>query len=116
MDCFYIGRLRGVKGEVWQILVVGTEPWGYDPDVGAKATLILEVLNALTAELERHGGVPEGIEGALKKLARRVNWVKALKLAARSSITLDGCVPGCGRALHPPTVSPIRSTTSTRFC
>ena len=75
-----------------RILVVETDPWRYDPDVGAKATLILEVLNALTAELEKHGGVPEEVEGALKKLAKRVNWVKALKLAARSSITLQ--LPG----------------------
>ena len=72
-----------------RILVVETDPWRYDPSVGAKATLILEVLNALTAELERHGGVPEHVEGALKKLAKRVNWVKALTLAARSSITLQ---------------------------
>ena len=74
------------------ILVVETDPWGYDPDVGAKATLILEVLNALTAELKKHGGVTEEVEGALKKLAKRVNWLKALKLAARSSITLQ--LPG----------------------
>ena len=59
---------------------------------GPKATLILEVLNALTADLERHGGVPEHVEGALKKLTKRVNWVKALTLAARSSITLQ--LPG----------------------
>ena len=83
---------RGVANEDEQILVVETDPWRYDPDVGAKATLILEVLNALTAELEKRGGVPEEVEGALKKLAKRVNWVKALKLAARSSITLQ--LPG----------------------
>ena len=83
---------RGVANEDEQILVVETDPWRYDPDVGAKATLILEVLNALTAELEKRGGVPEEVEGTLKKLAKRVNWVKALKLAARSSITLQ--LPG----------------------
>ena len=83
---------RGVANEDEQILVVGTDPWRYDPDVGAKATLILEVLNALTAELGKHGGVPERVEGALKKLVKRVNWAKALKLAARSSITLQ--LPG----------------------
>ncbi len=75
-----------------RILVVETDPWRYDPDVGAKATLILEVLNALAAELEKHGGVPEEVEGALKKLAKRVNWVKAFKLASRSSITFQ--LPG----------------------
>lgn len=83
---------RGVVGEDKQILVVETDPWRYDPDVGAKATLILEVLNALTTELEERGGVPGEVESALKKLVKRVNWVKALKLAARSSITLQ--LPG----------------------
>ena len=83
---------RSVGNADERILVVETDPWMYDPDVGAKATLILEVLNALTVELEKHDGVPEEVEGALKKLAKRVNWVKALKLAARSSITLQ--LPG----------------------
>ena len=36
--------------------------------------------------------MPEEVEGALKKLVKRVNWAKALKLAARSSITLQ--LPG----------------------
>ena len=83
---------RDVKNTDEQILVIETDPWRYDPDVGAKATLILEVLNALAAELERHGSVPDDVGGTLKKLAKRVNWMKALKLAARSSITLQ--LPG----------------------
>ena len=83
---------RGVVNADQRILVVETEPWRYDPDVGAKATLILEVLNALTRELQKHGGVTQDVESALKKLAKRVNWVKGLKLAARASITLQ--LPG----------------------
>ena len=83
---------RGDANEDEQILVVETDPWRYDPDVGAKATLILEVLNALTAELEERGSMPAEVEGALKKLVKRVNWAKALKLAARSAITLQ--LPG----------------------
>ena len=75
-----------------RILVVETDPWRYDPDVGAKGTLILEVLNALTTELEAGKGVRGEVEGTLKKLTKRVNWVKALKLAARTSITLQ--LPG----------------------
>ena len=59
---------RDVVSEDERILVVETDPWRYDPDVGAKATLILEVLNALTVEFEKHDGVPEEVEGALKKL------------------------------------------------
>ena len=83
---------RGLVDAPNQVLVVETDPWRYDPDVGAKVTLILEVLNALTTELQGHGGVPEEVEGALKRLVKRVNWVKALKLAARTSITLQ--LPG----------------------
>ena len=83
---------RGVVNGNDQILVVETDPWRYDPDVGAKATLILEVLNALTAELENHDDVSGEVEGALKKLVKRVNWVKALTLAARTSVTLQ--LPG----------------------
>ena len=83
---------RDVANADEQILVVETDPWRYDPDVGAKATLILEVLNALTGELQKHGDVTQEVESALRKLAKRVNWVKALKLAARSSITLQ--LPG----------------------
>ena len=75
-----------------RILVVETVPWRYDPDVGAKGTLILEVLNALTTELEAREGVLKEFEGTLEKLIKRVNWVKALKLAARTSITLQ--LPG----------------------
>ena len=83
---------RGVVNADEQILVVETDPWRYDPDVGAKATLILEVLNALSRELQKHEGVTQDVEGALRRLAKRVNWVKALTLAARSSITLQ--LPG----------------------
>ncbi len=72
-----------------QVLVVETEPWRYDPDVGAKATLILEILNALTNELEDQGREDGAARDALKRLVARVNWTKALKLAARSSIALQ---------------------------
>ncbi len=72
-----------------RVLVVETDPWRYDPDVGAKATLILEILNALTEEVENQGPADGAARGNLKKLVARVNWAKALKLAARSSITLQ---------------------------
>jgi len=75
-----------------RILIVASVPWRYDPAVGAKATLIGEVLSALDKELQRCGGVEAGAKSKLNKLAKRVNWVKALKLAARTSITLQ--LPG----------------------
>lgn len=72
-----------------QILVIQSDPWRYDPAVGAKATLISEVLSALQAELIRKGGASEKAQNRLLKLAKRVKWVKALKVAAKSSITLQ---------------------------
>ena len=82
----------GAVSEDKRVLVVETDPWRYDPDVGAKGTLILEVLNALKTEFEGGQGVPKKLEGALKKLTKRVNWANALKLAARFSISLQ--LPG----------------------
>lgn len=71
------------------VLTVQTDPWRYDPTLGAKGTLIGEVLSALEAELARNGDLPEEIKGKLAKLMQRVNWVKAVKLVAKSSITLQ---------------------------
>ncbi len=82
-------KQRSTTQENEQILVVQSDPWRYDPSVGAKATLISEVLTALQEELKRKGGTSEKAQNLLKKLAKRVNWVKALKVAARSSITLQ---------------------------
>lgn len=80
---------RSTSQDNEQILVVQSDPWRYDPSVGAKATLIGEVLTALQEELKRKGGASEKAQNLLKKLAKRVNWAKALKVAARSSITLQ---------------------------
>jgi hypothetical protein len=80
---------RSTTQDDQQVLIVRSEPWRYDPGIGAKATLIGEVLAALQAELVRKGGSHEQAEGVLRKLAKRVNWMRALKLAARTSITLQ---------------------------
>lgn len=82
-------KARATLQEDQQILVVRTDPWRYDPAVGAKATLIAEVLDTLQQELERRGGASQDAESALRKLAKRVNWMKALKLVAKTSITLQ---------------------------
>ncbi len=80
-----------------KIITVRTDPWRYDPAVGAKESLIGEVLDAIAAELaERLAGVEESkgdkVKKLLKKLSDRIDWAKALKLAAKSSLTLQ--VPG----------------------
>src|SRR4051794_16146434 len=66
---------RGAGQADEQIVIVRSDPWRYDPAVGAKATLISEVLSALQVELKRRGGASEKAEGLLRKLAKRVNWV-----------------------------------------
>ena len=81
---------RSDAGDGKTILTVRTDPWRYDPSVGAKESLIAEVLDVLTAELESK---PETKTGRaiklLKKLARRVDWAKAIKLAAKTSLALQ---------------------------
>lgn len=68
------------------VLVVRTDPWRYDPSVGAKESLIGDVLDALVAEITK----PDSKVGKAgkawrlaKKLAGRVDWAKATKLAAK---------------------------------
>ncbi|MEV0733987.1 P-loop NTPase fold protein [Polymorphospora sp. NPDC050346] len=74
-----------------QILIVSTDPWRYDPAAGAKETLIAEILAAVIGKLhelrtETSAGV--ALEQA-KKLVKRVNWAKALRLGATTSIGLQ---------------------------
>lgn len=85
-----------------KIITVRTDPWRYDPAVGAKESLIGEVLDAIAAELaERLKGVEESkgekIKKLLKRLSARVDWAKAVKLAAKSSLTLQ--IPGVSDVL-----------------
>jgi hypothetical protein len=71
------------------ILVVRTDPWRYDPATGAKESLISEVLAALTSELEEHATRSSEALNLVKKLAKRVDWAKAIKLAAKTSLALQ---------------------------
>lgn len=85
-----------------KIITVRTDPWRYDPVVGAKESLIGEVLDAIAAELtERLKNVEESkgekIKKLLKRLSDRVDWAKAVKLAAKSSLTLQ--IPGVSDVL-----------------
>lgn len=71
------------------IVVVRTAPWRYDPTVGAKETLIGEVLTAVQGELARVEHPSEKAKNLVKALAARVNWAKALKIAATTAVTLQ---------------------------
>jgi hypothetical protein len=72
-----------------QTLVVRTDPWRYDPGVGAKETLIGEVLTSLEGELREEGGKTGQALDLIKKLSRRVNWSKAMQVATKASLMLQ---------------------------
>lgn len=76
-----------------KVLVIKTDPWRYDPNTGAKESLIGEVLAALGKEIEdSQSGSAKAKETAkelLGRLAKRVDWAKAIKLAAKTSLALQ---------------------------
>lgn len=77
------------KGFVGKVLVVPTQPWRYDPAIGPKESLIAEVLGALNGEFDESDPVGKAGLEAFKKLVRKVNWTKAVKMAARTAITMQ---------------------------
>ena len=79
-------RSRTADGKV---LVVSTQPWRYDPAVGPKESLIAEVLGALSKEFKAEDPVGQAGLEAFKKLVRKVNWSKAVKMTTRTALTLQ---------------------------
>lgn len=72
-----------------QVLVVPTDPWRYDPAVGAKETLIGEVLGALSGQVKETEGAAGKALKLLRKLKDRVDWAKAIQVAAKASLALQ---------------------------
>jgi hypothetical protein len=76
-----------------KVLVIKTEPWRYDPTTGVKESLIGEVLEALAAEVENSETTVEGAKEKAKKLvtrlAKRIDWAKAIKLTAKTSLAFQ---------------------------
>ncbi|WP_120493046.1 KAP family P-loop NTPase fold protein [Microbacterium phyllosphaerae] len=72
-----------------KVLVVSTQPWRYDPVVGPKESLIAEVLGALNGEFDREDPVGKAGLEAFKKLVKKINWTKAVKMATRTAITMQ---------------------------
>jgi hypothetical protein len=69
------------------VLVVYAEPWAFDPTTDPKARLIGIVLNTVNAHLESSGGLTDDLKDAIAKLAKRIRWSRAVKLAARTALT-----------------------------
>lgn len=72
-----------------KVLVIQTDPWRYDPATGAKESLIAEVLAALSAEIHGSETMTDRAKNLLVRLGKRIDWAKAIKLAATSSLTLQ---------------------------
>lgn len=72
-----------------KVLVISTQPWRYDPAVGPKESLIAEVLGALNDEFDTEDPISKAGLDAFKKLVRKVNWSKAVKMATRTAITMQ---------------------------
>lgn len=77
------------SGSEREVLVIPTQPWLYDPTVGPKESLIAEVLGALSKEFKETDPVGQAGLEAFKKLVRKVNWSKAVKMAAKTAITMQ---------------------------
>ncbi len=69
------------------VLVIETDPWRYDPQLGVKESLIGEILSALENALPEEG-FGEQSRSVIRRLMRRVDWTKALRLAATSAVTV----------------------------
>lgn len=69
------------------VLVIYAEPWAFDPTTDPKARLIGIVLNAVNAYLKSNDSLTDDLRNAIAKLAKRVRWSRAVKLAARTALT-----------------------------
>lgn len=81
-------QLRVDDDETPSRLVIETDPWKYDPQLGIKESLIGEILTAIEASPPAEG-VGAKSKVLVQRLLKRIDWTKAMKLAAKSSITVS---------------------------
>ena len=82
-------ELAKLNSQQSKIMVVSTDPWRYDPATGVKESLISEVLSALEGEVGDQSEEGNNAKKLLTRLVKRVDWAKALTLAARSSLLMQ---------------------------
>lgn len=80
-------QLKPKQGEPVSRLVIETDPWRYDPQLGIKESLIGEILSAIEEALPEEG-VGAQSKTLVKRLLKRIDWTKAMKLAAQSAVTV----------------------------
>ncbi len=88
-------RLRAEQGTV---LPIPTDPWRYDPSLGAKESLITDVLAQLDAEIDDSVPAGRAAKELLGRLVKRVDWAKAMKLAAKTAVSPQ--LPSIGSLLE----------------
>ncbi|MGO9899778.1 MAG: P-loop NTPase fold protein [Solirubrobacteraceae bacterium] len=71
------------------VVVVYTRPWEYDPNTDPKATLIAEVLEAVQTVVDAQKSLTDKAGERLKNLAKRIQWAKAISLAANTAVTFS---------------------------
>jgi hypothetical protein len=77
------------KTDTQKVLVIPTDPWRYDLTTGAKESLIAEVRAALASAIKTSETKTDKAKNLLARLGERIDWAKAIKLAATSSLTLQ---------------------------
>ncbi|MEU1950799.1 KAP family P-loop NTPase fold protein [Nocardia rhamnosiphila] len=82
-------EVRAAESEGNQVLLVPVDPWRFDPLVGPKESLISAVLSKLGEEVTPTTDPTGTARELLKKLAKKVNWSKAIQMAASTAITLQ---------------------------
>ncbi|WP_460005864.1 KAP family P-loop NTPase fold protein [Microbacterium xylanilyticum] len=82
-------RIGSTNDDDEKVVVVRSNPWQYDPATGAKESLVAEILGALTTEFDDMDPAGSAGRAALRALVKRVNWSKAVKMAARTALTLQ---------------------------
>ena len=82
-------ELARLNDEGSEILVVPTDPWRYDPTTGVKESLIAEVLSALEGEVDGKAAEGSNAKKLFERLVRRVDWARAITLAAKSSLLMQ---------------------------
>ena len=82
-------ELAKLNSEGLKILVISTDPWRYDPATGVKESLISEVLYALEGEVDRNSTEGSNTKKLFNRLVKRVDWAKAISLAAKSSLLMQ---------------------------
>jgi len=72
-----------------EVIVVYTRPWGYDPSLDPRATLIGEVLTAVQTRVDAEKGGLGQLADRFSALRKRIQWSKAIAVAGQTAMTFS---------------------------